>query len=62
MERHPERPTVQALVALTGVIRTDEPITTALIDLDAWPRWRFFGYTLIGIDPEDEREVVGSSK
>jgi hypothetical protein len=40
---------------LTGIIRTDEPISIQEIDLEALPRWQTFGWTLVAIDPEDER-------
>ncbi len=49
------RPVVGCLVALTGILRVDEPLCIRDIDIADLPRWQSWGWQLVAIDPEDER-------
>lgn len=50
-----ERPKIRVLVAMTGIVRTWEPVLFVLINLLDIEEYRRQGYVIVGPDPEDEQ-------
>ncbi len=50
----PQRPACRCLVGLAGILNPRTPTAITIIDVADWQHWKLWGWTLIGIDVDEE--------